>query len=103
MCLPLIQVRLSVTSYSPRSCHFGRPSPALPEKPVYPEIVNAGMLAMLGSWVCSRPLTPACCCTRLTPCPWKYAVDRYSPYMRLNRTSCTSDDPMFDVSDMARL
>jgi len=30
----LIQVTLSVISYSLRFCHFGLPSPALPEKPV---------------------------------------------------------------------
>src|SRR5688572_20739219 len=51
----------------------------------------------------SRPFTPACCWTRLTPCPWKYAVERYSPYIRLKRSSCTNDDPKFDVSDSATL
>src|SRR5688572_19541832 len=59
MCRPLIQVRLSVTSYSPRSCHFGRPSPALPENPEYPEKLKAGRLAIAGSWVASSPRTPA--------------------------------------------
>src|SRR6187200_1740704 len=102
MCGPFTHVTLSVISHSPRFCHFGRPSPALPENPAYPENENAGRLEITGSCAASRPFTPACD-SKSEPCPWKYAVDRYSPYIRLIRSSCTIEVPKFDVNAPARL
>ena len=90
-------------SYSPLSCHFGRPSPAFPEIRVpwgKREGRQAGKRRILDAFESGDARLPE---QSRRPGPACTPVDRYSPYMRLKRTSCTIDDPKFDVSASAML